>query len=72
MVEQSANSRFKWLNRGEIDRLDVNSIGENSSDGYILQVDLEYPDEIHKLHNHHALALEKLEISHILKLLQQY
>ena len=25
--------------------IDVNSIAENSSDGYILQVDLEYPDE---------------------------
>ena len=35
---------FKWLNQKEIDKLDINSIGENSSDGYILEVDLEYPD----------------------------
>ena len=57
-------SGFKWLNRREIDNFDVNSISENSSDGYILQVDLEYPDELHELHSDHPLAPEKLEISH--------
>ena len=36
--------RFKWLNKNAIDKCDVNSIGENSSDGYILEVDLDYPD----------------------------
>ena len=45
------------------DKFDVNSIAENSSDGYILEVDLEYPDELHELHNDYPLAQEKLEIS---------
>ena len=54
---------FKWLNQKEIDKLPLNSIGENSSDGYILEVDLEYPDELHNLHNDYPLASEKLEIS---------
>ena len=44
------HSGFKWLNRGEIDRFDVTSTDENSSGGYILEVDLEYPDKLHKLH----------------------
>ena len=52
---------FKWLNKEEIDKFDVNSIKENSSNKYILEVDLEYPDE---LHNDYPLAPEKLEISH--------
>ena len=42
----------------------LNSIGENNSDGYILEIDLEYPDELHELHKDYPLALEKLEISH--------
>ena len=56
-------SRFKWLNQKEIDRSDVNSIEENSSIDYILEVDLEYPSELHKLHNDYPLAPNKLEIS---------
>ena len=31
---------FKWLNQREIHKFCLNSIGENSSDGYILEVDL--------------------------------
>ena len=36
---------FQWLKI--VDNFDVNSISENSSIGYILKVDLEYPDELH-------------------------
>ena len=52
--------RFKWLRN--VDNFDVNSISENSSIGYILEVDLEYPDELHVLHNDYPLAPEKLAI----------
>ena len=60
--------RFKWLNQKEVDRFDVNSIEcnsieENSSDGYILEADLQYLDELHELHNDYPLASEKLENS---------
>ena len=41
-----------------------NSIEENSSNGYMLEVDFEYLDELHELHNYYPLAPEKLEISH--------
>ena len=56
-------SEFQWLNKKNY-KFDVNLIAENSFDGYILEVDLEYPDELHELHNDYPLAPEKLEISH--------
>ena len=39
-------------------------IKENSSNRYILDADLEYPDELHELHNDYSLVPEKLEINH--------
>ena len=53
---------FKWLKNA--DNFDVNSISENSPIGYILEVDLEYPEELHVLHNDYPLAPEKLAISY--------
>ena len=41
----------------------MNSISENSSISYILDVDLEYPSKLHDLHNDYPLAPEKLEIN---------
>ena len=31
--------------------------------GYILEINLEYPNELHDLHSDYPLALEKLEIT---------
>ena len=42
---------FKWLNKKEFNKFDVNSFEKNSSNGYILEVDLEYLDELHELVN---------------------
>ena len=64
-------SRFKWINQLEIVGFDVNSIECNSiEDGYILEVDLQYSDELHELHNYYLLAPEKLEISQMIAILQ--
>ena len=54
------HSRFIWLKN--VDNFDVNSIGEERSIGYILEVDLKYPDKLHVLHNDYPLAPEKIGI----------
>ena len=50
---------FKWLKN-----VDVNSVSENNPVAYILEVDLEYPDESHVLYNDYQLAPKKLVISY--------
>ena len=46
-----------------IDIFDIMSSNEKSSIGYFLEVDLEYPKELHELHNDFPLAPEKLTVS---------
>ena len=38
---------FKWLNKEKIDKFEVKPIKCNCIDGYILDVDLKYSDELH-------------------------
>ena len=63
MIQYLPYSGFKWLNQKEISHFCLNSITENSLIGYILEVDLEYPTELHDMHNDYPLAPEKLGIS---------
>ena len=51
---------FKWLK--DVDNFNVSSINENSSTDYILEVHLEYPEELCELHNDYPLAPEKFAI----------
>ena len=53
--------RFKLLKN--IDKFDIMSITEKGPIGYFLEVDLEYPDELHELHNDFPLAPEKFAFS---------
>ena len=52
---------FKCLKN--VDGFDVNSIAEKSEVGYFLEVDLEYFDELHELHNDYPLVPERLAVS---------
>ena len=57
----SSYAGFKWLKN--VDELDINLIREKSPIVCFLKVNLEYPDELHELHNDYTLAPQKLAVS---------
>ena len=61
MSEYLPYEGFKWLKN--IDKFDVMSINEKSLVGYFLEVDIEYSDKYHELHNDYPLAPGKLAVS---------
>ena len=61
MSEYLPYEGFKWLKH--FDEPDVMSINEKGPIGYLLEVDLKYPDDLHELHNDSTLVPETLNIS---------
>ena len=58
MSEYLPYGGFKWLKNN--DNFDVNSISGKSPIGYILEVDLEYLQELHALQNDYPSAPDEL------------
>ena len=54
---------FKWMKQEHIDKLDLGKYKEDSKKGLILEVDLEYPKELHDLHNDYPLGPEKVKVT---------
>ena len=59
---------FKWVDEKKFAGLNPLHIDADDDTGYILQVDLEYPKELHEVHNDYLLVPEKITINQIDKL----
>ncbi|XP_074041969.1 uncharacterized protein [Leptinotarsa decemlineata] len=51
---------FTWLTSDEISKLDIVSIPDENSQGYILEVDIHYPVEMHDLHSDLPFLVESI------------
>jgi hypothetical protein len=54
---------FRRLDKEECKHLNTNSVSDDNEDGFILEVDLDYPPELHDLHNEYPLAPEKMKVT---------
>ena len=61
MSEYLPDKGFEWVKN--VDNFDMMSISGKSPIGYFLEVNLEYLDKLHELHNDYPLAPEKLSVS---------
>lgn len=56
-------SDFRWLDDEENENLKIMGMNDKQTEGYILEVDLEYPEKLHESHNSFPLAPEQLQIN---------
>jgi hypothetical protein len=54
---------FRWLEKEEFEHLNINYVSDDSEDGYILEVDLDYPSELHDHHTEYPIAPEKMKVT---------
>ncbi|KAK3740309.1 hypothetical protein QZH41_010880 [Actinostola sp. cb2023] len=54
---------FVWLSEYEVADFDVMEVADDSEDGFILEVNLEYPQELHDQHSDYPLAPEKMKVT---------
>jgi hypothetical protein len=54
---------FRFLSCDEIARLDIDSLSDDASQGYIFEVDLSHPRELHKLHSDFSVAPQRVKVT---------
>lgn len=54
---------FKWMSKEKMEKTNLGAHTKNSKMGLILEVDLEYPNKLHKKHNDYPLVAEKTKVS---------
>ena len=71
MCEKLPVGGFKWIEKDGLLKFDENFIknyDKNSDIGYTLEVDVEYPKSIHKLHSDLPFVPERMKINKCNKL----
>ena len=63
MSQHLPTGNFRWITDKEISKIDLGKHKTDGKKGLIPEVDLEYPQELHSLHNDYPVAPEKAKVS---------
>ena len=63
MSQYLPTGNFKWMTDKEISKIDLGKYKADGKKGLIVEVDLEYPEELHDIHNDYPVAPEKVKVS---------
>ena len=63
MSQPLPTHEFDWLTEKEIKSIDFTKVKDDADEGYILEVNLEYPEEIHDQHADYPLAPEHIQVT---------
>ena len=60
---------FKWIeDTCQFNENFIKNYNKKSEEGYFLEVDIQYPEELHELHNDFPYILERMKIEKVEKL----
>ena len=62
MMQYLPTAGCKWLTQDKIKKRGAKTIHEDDKNGCILDVDLDYLEELHDLHNDYPLVQEKTDL----------
>ena len=54
---------FKWMKEKKLKKIKLSKYKNDSNKGLIIEVDLEYPKELHNIHNDYPLCAEKVKVT---------
>ena len=63
MSQYLPTGNFKWMTDKEISKINLGKYKADGKKGLILEVDLEYPQELHDIHNDYPVTPEKVKVS---------
>ena len=66
MSQSLPTGGFKWVN--ELTPEEIGRLAKHCSKGYLLEVDVRYPKELHDLHNDLPIMCEKMKTNKVQKL----
>lgn len=64
MSQSLPHSNFKWLNEKDVESFNVFDNNDESTKGYILEVDLEYPENLHEPHEDLPFCIKNQKPQH--------
>ena len=63
MSQYLPTGNFRWMTDKETKKINLGKYKADGKKGLILEVDLEYPQELHDLHNDYPVCPEKVKVS---------
>ena len=65
MVQNLPTHGFKWENGEDFTREKIDELVKKDKRGYLLEVDVKYPKELHENHNELPFFVEKMKIKRV-------
>ena len=68
MSQNLPTGRFKWVANPEVLQGNIDKLAKEDEKGYLLQVDISYPNNLHSLHNDLTFMCKRRKINGVQKL----